>query len=212
MKNSALLIIDIQNDFCESGALAVKDANSIIPVVNNLIDYSNEINSFIIATKDWHPLNHKSFAINSCKEIGEFGELEGLPQVFWPIHCVQDTFGSEFHKDLSPIENIVYKGQDFLVDSYSGFFDNGKIHKTDLDKTLKEKGIKTLYVVGLATDYCVKYSVLDALNLGYEVFLVEDAIKGVNLSENDSQNAINEMTNLGAKIIRSSDILKVSFA
>ena len=212
MKNSALLIIDIQNDFCESGALAVKDANSIIPVVNNLIDYSNEINSFIIATKDWHPLNHKSFAINSCKEIDEFGELEGLPQVFWPIHCVQDTFGSEFHKDLSPIENTIYKGQDFLVDSYSGFFDNGKIHKTDLDKTLKEKGIKTLYVVGLATDYCVKYSVLDALNLGYEVFLVEDAIKGVNLSENDSQNAINEMTNLGAKIIRSSDILKVSFA
>ena len=208
MKNSALLIIDIQNDFCESGALAVKDANSIIPVVNNLIDYFNKINSFIIATKDWHPLNHKSFAINYCKEIGEFGKLEGLPQVFWPIHCVQDTFGSEFHKDLSPIENTIYKGQDFLVDSYSGFFDNGKIHKTDLDKTLKEKGIKALYVVGLATDYCVKYSVLDALNLGYEVFLVEDAIKGVNLSENDSQNAINEMTTSGAKLIKSSDILK----
>ena len=128
--------------------------------------------------------------------------------MFWPIHCVQDTFGSEFHKDLSPIENTIYKGQDFLVDSYSGFFDNGKIHKTDLDKTLKEKGIKTLYVVGLATDYCVKYSVLDALNLGYEVFLVEDAIKGVNLSENDSQNAINEMTTSGAKLIKSSDILK----
>ena len=208
MKNSALLVIDIQNDFCEGGALAVKDANSIIPVVNKLIDYFKNIDSFIIATKDWHPINHRSFAINSCKEIGEFGELEGLPQVFWPIHCVQDTFGSEFHSDLLPIENIIYKGQDFLVDSYSGFFDNGKIHKTDLDKILKENEIKTLYVVGLATDYCVKYSVLDALTLGYNVFLIEDAIKGVNLSENDSQKAIDEMIVAGTKLTKSSDIIK----
>ena len=208
MKNSALLVIDIQNDFCEGGALAVKDANSIIPVVNKLIDYFKNIDSFIIATKDWHPINHRSFAINSCKEIGEFGELEGLPQVFWPIHCVQDTFGSEFHSDLLPIENIIYKGQDFLVDSYSGFFDNGKIHKTDLDKILKENEIKTLYVVGLATDYCVKYSVLDALTLGYNVFLIEDAIKGVNLSENDSQKAIDEMIAAGTKLTKSSDIIK----
>ena len=208
MKNSALLVIDIQNDFCEGGALAVKDANSIIPVVNKLIDYFKNIDSFIIATKDWHPINHRSFAINSCKEIGEFGELEGLPQVFWPIHCVQDTFGSEFHSDLLPIENVIYKGQDFLVDSYSGFFDNGKIHKTDLDKILKENEIKTLYVVGLATDYCVKYSVLDALTLGYNVFLIEDAIKGVNLSENDSQKAIDEMIAAGTKLTKSSDIIK----
>lgn len=207
MKNSGLLIIDIQNDFCEGGALAVKDANSIIPIVNKLINFFEKNNSFIIATKDWHPLNHKSFAINSCKEVGEFGLLEGLPQVFWPIHCVQDTLGSEFHKDLSPVKNIVYKGQDFLVDSYSGFFDNGNIHKTDLDNILKENEIKTLYVVGLATDYCVKYSVLDALNLGYNVFLVEDAVKGVNLSEGDSQKAINEMINTGAKLIKSTDIM-----
>ena len=190
-------------------ALAVKDANSIIPVVNNLIDYFNEINSFIIATKDWHPLNHKSFAINSCKEIGEFGELEGLPQVFWPIHCVQDTFGSEFHKDLSPIENTVYKGQDFLVDSYSGFFDNGKKFKTNLDDILKKNEINTLYIGGLATDYCVKYTVLDALSLSYKVFLLTDCIKGVNINTDDSDKSIEEMKQKGAHLINSKEILNI---
>lgn len=207
MKNSALLLVDIQKDFCLNGALEVKDGDSIVPTANKLIDFFEEKKQLVVATKDWHPLNHKSFAVNSCKNVGDFGDLNGLPQVFWPIHCVQDTEGSEFHKDLKKVANIIYKGQNTGVDSYSGFFDNGKIYETNLNSTLKSSDIKTLYIMGLATDYCVKYTVLDALELGYEVYLVEDGIKGVNLNPNDSQKAIDEMCSKGAKLIDSSKII-----
>lgn len=207
MKNSALLLVDIQKDFCLNGALEVKDGDSIVPTANKLIDFFEEKKQLVVATKDWHPLNHKSFAVNSCKNVGDFGDLNGLPQVFWPIHCVQDTEGSEFHKDLKKVANVIYKGQNTGVDSYSGFFDNGKIYETNLNSTLKSSDIKTLYIMGLATDYCVKYTVLDALELGYEVYLVEDGIKGVNLNPNDSQNAIDEMCSKGAKLTNSSKII-----
>lgn len=206
MNKSALLLIDIQRDFCKDGALEVKDGDSIIPIANNLINFFKNKGFKIIATKDWHPLSHRSFAINSCKEIGEIGELQGLKQVFWPIHCVQDTPGSEFHKDLLPPDIIIYKGQDPSVDSYSAFFDNGRLHQTELDSILKQEKITKLFVGGLATDYCVKYTVLDALDLGYEIFLIEDCIKGVNISEDDSTNAIKEMIEKGAKIIKGFDI------
>lgn len=207
MKNSALLLVDIQKDFCLNGALEVKDGDSIVPTANKLIDFFEEKKQLVVATKDWHPLNHKSFAVNSCKNVGDFGDLNGLPQVFWPIHCVQDTEGSEFHKDLKKVANVIYKGQNTGVDSYSGFFDNGKIYETNLNSTLKSSDIKTLYIMGLATDYCVKYTVIDALELGYEVYLVEDGIKGVNLNPNDSQNAIDEMCSKGAKLTNSSKII-----
>lgn len=206
MNKSALLLIDIQRDFCKDGALEVKDSDSIIPIVNSLINYFKAKNCKIIATKDWHPLPHKSFAINSCKDIGDIGELQGLRQVFWPIHCVQNTLGSEFHKDLLPVETTVYKGQNPLIDSYSAFFDNGKLNKTNLDDILQSEKIQSLFIVGLATDYCVKYSVLDALDLGYEVFVVEDCIKGVDISINDSSDAIKEMKEKGAKFIKSSEV------
>lgn len=207
MKNSALLLVDIQKDFCLNGALEVKDGDSIVPTANKLIDFFEEKKQLVVATKDWHPLNHKSFAVNSCKNVGDFGDLNGLPQVFWPIHCVQDTEGSEFHKGLKKVANVIYKGQNTGVDSYSGFFDNGKIYETNLNSTLKSSDIKTLYIMGLATDYCVKYTVLDALELGYEVYLVEDGIKGVNLNPNDSQKAIDEMCSKGAKLTNSSKII-----
>lgn len=207
MKNSALLLVDIQKDFCLNGALEVKDGDSIVPTANKLIDFFEEKKQLVVATKDWHPLNHKSFAVNSCKNVGDFGDLNGLPQVFWPIHCVQDTEGSEFHKDLKKVANVIYKGQNTGVDSYSGFFDNGKIYETNLNSTLKSSDIKTLYIMGLATDYCVKYTVIDALELGYEVYLVEDGIKGVNLNPNDSQKAIDEMCSKGAKLTNSSKII-----
>lgn len=209
MKNSALLIIDIQNDFCAGGALAVKDADSIIPLVNQLIQYFDSKEKFIVATKDWHPLNHKSFAMNSSKKVGELGKLNGLPQIFWPVHCVQGSEGSQFHKELLDIQNVIYKGENPLVDSYSGFYDNDRLYKTDLDDVLKKNKIKTLYVTGLATDYCVKFTVLDALSLGYEVYLVEAAIKGVNLAPEDSNNAIEEMVNAGAKLIKDSELTEI---
>lgn len=207
MKNSALLLVDIQKDFCNKGALEVKNAEEIIPIANKLIEYFQNQNSTVIGTKDWHPLNHKSFAINSCKNIGDIGELNGLPQVFWPIHCVQETEGSEFHKDLSEIKNVIYKGENSSVDSYSAFFDNGHRFKTKLDDFLKNNQIQILYIMGLATDYCVKFTVIDALELGYEVYLINDGIKGVNLNPTDSQLAIAFMVESGAKLINSNDII-----
>lgn len=203
----ALIVVDVQNDFCEGGSLEVKNSLNIIPVINKIITKFKSSNNLVVATLDWHPKNHKSFASISKKEVGTLGTLNGLPQVWWPDHCIQDTFGSQLHKKLYPIENLIYKGTDPNVDSYSGFFDNNKIHKTSLDSLLKEKRIKELFIVGLATDYCVKYTVLDALLLGYNVSLIIDGCKGVNLLPNDSFNAIEEMKQAGATIISSSDIL-----
>lgn len=202
----ALLIIDVQNDFCEGGNLAVKNSLEIIPVVNDMIKKFEIKNDFIIATKDWHPANHKSFASVSNTKIGELGILNGLPQVWWPNHCIENTKGSELHKELLPIKNIVYKGNDPEVDSYSGFFDNNKVHETNLNKILKENNIDTLYILGLATDYCVKFTVLDALSLGYKVYLVADGCRGVNINPDDSEKAMQEMKNAGAVIIKSCEI------
>lgn len=202
-----LLIIDVQNDFCEGGSLAVKNSLEIIPVINNLIKKFKNEKSFIAATLDWHPACHKSFASVSKTNVGEVGLLNGLPQVWWPDHCIQNTKGSEFYPELLPVENIIYKGSDPEVDSYSGFFDNNKVHETKLNALLKENGVDTLYVVGLATDYCVKFTVLDALALGYKVYLVADGCRGVNITPTDSEKAIDEMKNAGAVVINSHDVL-----
>lgn len=202
-----LLIVDVQNDFCSGGSLEVKGADDIIPVINRLIDSFNEDGDFIVATKDWHPANHGSFAGNSGGNIGEVGELNGLVQVWWPDHCVEDTKGSELHPDLEVITNTVNKGCDPEIDSYSGFFDNGKLKKTALDGILKSNDIDELYIVGLATDYCVKFTVLDAIELGYKVNLILGGCRGVNLSPEDSSNAIEEMRSRGANIV--SDISEV---
>ena len=202
----ALIVVDIQKDFCQGGALEVKNADEIIPVTNKLIEKFQQENNLIIATKDWHPKNHKSFAVNSNGKIGECGILNGLEQIWWPVHCVQNESGSDFHEKLLPIKNIVYKGTNEDIDSYSGFFDNGKLHKTELDNILKNNKIDTLYILGLATDYCVKFTVIDALELGYQVYLIEDGCKGVNLNPEDSKLAIEEMKKKGAHIISSKNI------
>ncbi|WP_297598938.1 bifunctional nicotinamidase/pyrazinamidase [uncultured Cetobacterium sp.] len=198
----ALIVVDIQNDFCEGGSLAVTDANKIIPIANNIIEYFNQNNFLVIATKDWHPSTHKSFASNSGGAVGEVGILNNLPQIWWPNHCIENSFGSEFHPDLIKIQNIVYKGTDLEIDSYSGFFDNGKLKKTDLFKILKKNSVDELFILGLATDYCVKHTVLDALELGFDVRVVSNGCKGVNLSPQDSESALLEMQNKGAKIIK----------
>lgn len=204
----ALLLVDLQNDFCKNGALEVKNADLVIPVANSLIKKFKENNDLIVATKDWHPNSHKSFAINSNGKVGELGILNGLPQVWWPVHCVENTFGSEFHSklDSNNIDKTIFKGNNPEIDSYSGFFDNGKLQKTDLDNFLKEKKIDTLYIMGLATDFCVKFTVLDALELGYKVYLIEDGCRGVNLTPSSSKDAIKEMKNKGAIITKSFEI------
>lgn len=203
----ALILVDIQNDFVTGGALAVPAGETIIPVVNKLQPHFD----LIVATKDWHPEDHGSFAANhKDKKPGEQIDLNGLPQILWPIHCVQDTEGAEFVADLdmSLVNMIFVKGTDETIDSYSGFFDNGHRKSTGLGDYLKEKGVTEVYVVGLATDYCVKFTALDALGLGFNTFLIEDASKGVNLNEGDVDRAVENMKTKGVSIIQSSDILQ----
>ena len=201
-----LLVVDIQKDFCQGGALEVKSAEEIIPVVNGLIDEFNSRNEVVVATMDWHPADHGSFASNSGGKIGEAGDLYGIPQIWWPDHCIQGTHGAELHPELKPVETKIHKGTNPRVDSYSGFYSASR-DETDLDRFFKARNVDTIYVVGLATDYCVKFTVMDALELGYKVYLVSDGCRGVNLAPTDSDDAIREMQEKGAVIVSSGDII-----
>jgi len=195
-----LLLVDIQNDFCAGGALAVPHADEVVKVAYRLM----LVAPVTVSTQDYHPANHKSFASNhKDKNVFDVVDLNGLTQVLWPDHCVQGTNGANFHPELPYQSNVFIKGTDVEVDSYSGFFDNGKKNKTQLDGFLKLCNVDELFVMGLATDYCVKFTVLDALELGYKVNLVVDGCRGVNMKENDSTDAINLMESSGAKIIDS---------
>jgi nicotinamidase/pyrazinamidase len=178
-EKDALIIVDLQNDFCPGGALAVPEGDKIVPVLNAYIERFSNSKSLIVATRDWHPENHISFV-----------EQGGI----WPKHCVQNTKGAEFHPDLKlPSDSIIVsKATEPDKEAYSGF------DGTNLDKLLKGKGVTRLFVGGLATDYCVRATVLDALRLGFCVFLLLDAIKGVNVQPEDSERAIVEMLEKGA--------------
>ncbi|QDU32861.1 nicotinamidase/pyrazinamidase [Poriferisphaera corsica] len=203
----AIILVDIQNDFCPGGSLAVPEGDLIIPIANNLIPCFQHV----IATKDWHPVDHQSFASqHPNQQIGDLINLHGLPQTLWPEHCIQGTAGSDFHPNLntSAITHITHKGTDPTIDSYSAFFDNGKRKQTDLHEYLQSHNIKDLYILGLATDYCVKSTVLDALSLGYNTHVIGDGIRGVNLKPNDSQQAIQDMTKSGAICIKSSQLIQ----
>lgn len=214
----ALLLIDIQNDFCPKGALAVPNGDEVVPIANKLIQLFARNNNEIVGTQDWHPKNHKSFAINNkitdtihntttTPNLFSLITLNGLTQVMWPEHCVQDTDGANFHPDLLDIPVVFCKGEDPEVDSYSGFFDNGKRNKTQLDDFLKSKNVTDLYILGLATDYCVKFTALDAVELGYNVYVVIDGCRGVNINPNDVAAVTLEMINKGIKLINSSDVI-----
>jgi nicotinamidase/pyrazinamidase len=204
----ALLLVDIQNDFLPGGALAVKEGDQIIPLINKLLEQNFDV---IVATKDWHPADHGSFAAVHNKKPGDIINLYGLEQILWPVHCVQGSRGAEFSSkwNSSKVGKVFYKGTDKNIDSYSTFFDNGHLKSTELDTYLKEKKITDIYIAGLATDYCVKYSVLDAAELGYHSFVIADACRGVNLRPGDSERAIDEMRHAGATIINTHDVLKM---
>ncbi len=198
----ALILVDLQNDFLPGGALAVADGDQTIPVANTLMDRFE----LVVATQDWHPADHQSFAVqHPGKNPGELTELHGLPQVLWPVHCVQDTFGAAFASrlEMGKVDAIFQKGQDPTVDSYSGFFDNGRRHATGLGDYLQERGVREVWVMGLATDYCVKWTALDARELGFEVVFVADGSRGVGLSANDIDEAIAEMTARGIRVAHS---------
>src|ERR1700733_2991807 len=193
----AFLVVDIQNDFLPGGSLAVHEGNHVIPLINQLVKKDFDI---IVASKDWHPSDHSSFAENHGKKPGEKIQLKGLEQILWPVHCVQDTIGAEFASDLdiSQFEKIFFKGTDRDIDSYSAFFDNGFLKSTCLGEYLKSKKVTDIYIAGLTTDYCVKFSVLDAIQLGFKVHVILDACRAVNLKLGDSEKAVDEMEEAGA--------------
>ena len=202
-----LILVDIQNDFCPGGALAVSEGNAVVPIANQLMPKFE----LVVATQDWHPVNHKSFASqNEDHTIGDVFELNGLPQIVWPDHCVQNTHGSEFVADLNRdlITKVFPKGTDPEVDSYSGFFDNDHRGATGLAAYLKDKNVTEVFVMGLATDYCVKFTALDAVQLGFKTKLVLDGCRGVELNAGDIEKAIEEMKHAGVEIVRSTEIEK----
>ena len=206
MKNTtALILVDIQNDFIPGGALAVPDGDQVIPIANRLIPKFD----LVVATQDWHPSNHQSFASqHQQKQIGDVVDLHGLTQILWPDHCTQGTSGADFCADLdtSQITRVFQKGTDETIDSYSGFFDNGKRKTTGLDEFLDKHEIQRVFVMGLATDYCVKFTALDAVECGFETWLIEDGCRGVNLNPGDVETAIQEMQLAGIHLTNSQTI------
>ncbi len=194
----ALILVDIQNDFCPGGALAVADGDAVVPVANRLMDSVD----LVVATQDWHPANHGSFASNNPgKQVFTMGDLAGLPQVMWPDHCVQWTGGAQFHPglDTKRIARVFPKGTDATIDSYSGFFDNGKRKASGLGDWLKAKGVTEVLVCGLATDYCVKATAIDAVQLGLRTVLVEDGCRGVGMKPADISSAIADIRAAGVE-------------
>ena len=193
----ALLLIDIQHDFLPGGALAAPRGDEVIPVANAAMrDFD-----LVVATQDWHPADHLSFASqHPGRRIGERILLDGLEQVLWPDHCVQGTFGAELAQALNraAIHHVVQKGTDRSIDSYSGFFDNARRKATGLESLLRSHDVRSVCLVGLATDYCVRATALDALSLGFAVTVLVDGVRGVDLSPGDSQRALEEMQQAGA--------------
>ena len=203
----ALILVDIQNDFLPGGALAVPEGDEVVPVANRL----QEGFDLVVATQDWHPPNHGSFATNHpAKNVGDVIDLDGLEQVLWPVHCVQDTWGAAFANELrtARIGKVIRKGTDPRVDSYSGFFDNGHRHATGLEHFLRERGVNCIYLVGLATDYCVQFTALDACRLGFKTYVVEEGCHAVNLSPGDADKAIETMKQQGVAVISSRELVE----
>lgn len=195
----ALILVDLQYDFCPGGALAVAHGHETIAVANRLMPEF----STVVATQDWHPPDHKSFAVNNPgTQVGQVIEVEGQPQVMWPAHCVQGTRGAELHGnlELARITEVFRKGTDPAIDSYSGFFDNGHKKATGMGDWLRARGITDVVVLGLATDYCVKFTALDARGLGMAVTLVPDGCRAVDLTPGDGERAIDEMRRAGVSI------------
>jgi len=203
----ALILVDIQNDFLPGGALAVPGGDEIVPLVNTLQGRF----PVVVATQDWHPPNHLSFASNHPgRKPFDRIELAGLRQTLWPAHCVQGSWGARLAPGLEQqrIHHIFQKGTDPGIDSYSGFFDNGHRRGTGLAPWLKDKGVSEVYLCGLATDYCVKFTALDAVAAGFKTNLIVDACRGVNLQPTDVQEAVSEMKQAGVEVMQAAAVEK----
>ncbi len=203
----ALLIIDVQNDFCPGGNLPVSDGDKIIPVINQLSPFFD----CVVQTQDWHPLNHTSFASNHPGKSPY--DTIGLPygeQVLWPNHCVKGSRGADFHPELDTLHAslIIRKGYNPNIDSYSAFYENDQTTITGLNGFLKEMNVDTVFIAGLATDFCVKWSALDAIKNGYITYIVSDAVKGIDI-DNSVELSVKEMCDNGVEFIESHDLLRL---
>jgi len=202
---NALIIVDLQNDFLPGGALPVPHGDEVILLANEL----QRRFDLVVATKDWHPPNHGSFAANHRgKKPGDRIMLDGIEQILWPVHCIQNTDGSEFASsfDTNRVAHIFHKGINPQIDSYSTFFDNAHRRHTGLAHYLEKRGVKNFYLMGLALDYCVKYSVLDARHLGLNTHVILDGCRGIELEIGDIERALEEMKQAGATILKSGDL------
>jgi nicotinamidase/pyrazinamidase len=200
----ALLLIDIQNDFMPFGSLPVADGDAAVAVANALAPGFE----LVVATQDWHPAGHASFASSHPGHAaGEVVEVAGGPQVLWADHCVQNTPGASFHSglDVGHIGHVARKGTDPAIDSYSGFFDNNHAKDTGLSGYLRAAGVEEVWICGVATDYCVKFTALDARTEGFAVVVVEDGCRAVNVAPGDGERAFAEMRSAGCRIARAAE-------
>jgi nicotinamidase/pyrazinamidase len=192
----ALVVVDVQNDFLPGGALAVPHGDEVVAVANRV----QEDFDLVVATQDWHPPDHGSFASqHPGRQVGDRVELLGLPQTLWPPHCIQGSAGAEFASDLETgrFARVFQKGTDPTIDSYSGFYDNGHRRSTGLAEYLWRMGVTEIYVLGLATDYCVKFTALDAVREGFATHVLSEGCRGVELEAGDIDRAWQEMVEAG---------------
>lgn len=202
-----LLLVDLQNDFMPGGAMGVAHADEIIPRINAIIPQFEQV----ISTQDWHPPDHVSFAVNHPgKKAGDIVTINGIEQILWPVHCVRDTFGAELVNTLKKdaIESKFFKGTDKMIDSYSSFFDNAKLKSTGLSDFLESRNVHEIHIAGMTTDYCVLYSVEDAIDLGFSTTVIVDCCKAINLHSDDEEKALAKMKKMGARLIMSNEMKK----
>ena len=202
--SDALLVIDVQNDFCPGGALAVARGDEVVPAINRL----GQVFAHVVMTQDWHPRGHRSFAsAHPGRRPFETIRVAYGEQTLWPDHCVQGTPGAEFHKglELTGCELILRKGFRAQIDSYSAFYENDRKTATGLAGYLRERGLERLFVVGLATDYCVRYSALDARRAGFDTIFVEDACRAIDL-QGSLAAAMRAMLEAGIKVARADEV------
>ena len=203
-----LLLVDLQNDFLAGGSVPVPNGDAIVPIANQL----EGCFKLVVATQDWHPANHKSFAQNHQGRVpGEVVTLKKQLQTLWRTHCIQNTRGSELTSGLmlNRVNKVLRKGTDAEVDGYSAFFDQNQSHGTGLYEYLQERKVKEVFVLGLGTDHCVKATVLNAVSLGFKTHLIEDACRAWNFKPDEALNAIDEMRESGVNIMHSRELLQI---
>jgi nicotinamidase/pyrazinamidase len=204
-KNDALIIVDLQNDFMPGGALGVEEGDYIVNDINKTAKAFKNRRGIVVLTQDWHPKNHLSFASNQGKNPGdEYSSDDGaIGPVLWPDHCVQNSKGAEFHKDLKVelANKVIQKGMNPKVDSYSGFQDNDKKSETELRRYLKSLSIKRIFICGLALDYCCYFTAMDGIDFGFDVIFLVNMTKGIDLPEGNIKNTLENMRRKGIKLV-----------